>query len=98
MSKDSRVYFGHTYAFFDLLKSLQLAGKRVILANLNELNAALLEAIGVNRYALLGRRKSTSNSPRPARGFARKAPPTPCYQPRDELRSPAIPRHDHPQR
>ena len=42
-----------------MVKAIQLAGKRVILANLNELNAALLEAFGFNRYAILVRRKST---------------------------------------
>jgi anti-anti-sigma regulatory factor len=59
MSKVLRVEFGYTAAFFDVVKAIQLAGKRVILANLNELNAALLEALGVNRYAILVRRKST---------------------------------------
>jgi anti-anti-sigma regulatory factor len=59
MSKVLRVDFGYTAAFFDVVKAIQLAGKRVILANLNELNAALLEAMGVNRYAILVRRKST---------------------------------------
>jgi anti-anti-sigma regulatory factor len=59
MSKVLRVDFGFTAAFFDVVKAIQLAGKRVILTNLNELNAALLEAMGVNRYAILVRRKST---------------------------------------
>ena len=59
MSKVLRIDFGYTGSFFDMIKTLQLAGKRVILANLNELNAALLEALGVNRYAILVRRKST---------------------------------------
>jgi len=59
MAKVLRVEFGFTAAFFDVVKAIQLAGKRVILANLNELNAALLEAMGVNRYAILVRRKST---------------------------------------
>jgi tetratricopeptide (TPR) repeat protein len=59
MAKVLRVEFGYTAAFFDVVKAIQLAGKRVILANLNELNAALLEAMGVNRYAILVRRKST---------------------------------------
>ena len=59
MSKVSRIDFHYIAHFLDLVKALQLAGKRVILANLNELNAALLEAIGVNRYAILVRRKST---------------------------------------
>ncbi len=59
MSKVLRVDFPYTSVFFDTVKAIQLAGKRVILANLNELNAALLEALGVNRYAILVRRKST---------------------------------------
>ena len=59
MSKLLRIEFGFTGAFFDAIKAVQLAGKRVILTNLNELNAALLEAMGVNRYAILVRRKST---------------------------------------
>ena len=59
MSGLLRIDFAFTSAFFDAVKAFQLAGKRVILANLNELNAALLEALGVNRYAILVRRKST---------------------------------------
>jgi anti-anti-sigma regulatory factor len=59
MSRLLRIDFAFTSAFFDAVKVHQLAGKRVILANLNELNAALLEALGVNRYAILVRRKST---------------------------------------
>ena len=59
MSKVLRIEFAFTSSFFDSVKAIQLAGKRVILANLNEVNAALLEALGVNRYAILVRRKST---------------------------------------
>ena len=59
MGKVLRVDFAFTSAFFDVVKAIQLAGKRVILTNLSELNAALLEALGVNRYAILVRRKST---------------------------------------
>ena len=59
MSKVLRIDFAYTGAFYDAVKAMQLAGKRVILAGLNELNAALLEAVGVNRYAILVRRKST---------------------------------------
>jgi anti-anti-sigma regulatory factor len=59
MSKVLRIDFAFTSAFFDVIKAIQLAGKRVILANINEVNAALLEALGVNRYAILVRRKST---------------------------------------
>ena len=54
MGGDGQVTLGNI-----VVKAIQLAGKRVILANLNELNAALLEAMGVNRYAILVRRKST---------------------------------------
>ena len=57
MGKVLRVEFQFTSAFFDTVKAVQLAGKRVILTNLNELNAALLEAMGVNRYAILVRRR-----------------------------------------
>jgi anti-anti-sigma regulatory factor len=59
MGKVSRIDFLYTGQFSDIVKTLQLAGKRVILANLNELNAALLEALGVNRHAILVRRKSS---------------------------------------
>ncbi len=59
MGQVLRVEFAYASAFFDVVKAIQLAGKRVILTNLNELNAALLEAMGVNRYAILVRRKST---------------------------------------
>lgn len=53
-----RIDFTFASAFFDVVKGLQLAGKRVILSNLNELNAGLLEAFGFNRYAILVRKKS----------------------------------------
>jgi anti-anti-sigma regulatory factor len=57
MGKVLRIEFQFTATFFDAVKAIQLAGKRVILTNLNELNAALLEAMGVNRYAILVRRR-----------------------------------------
>jgi len=59
MGKVSRIDFHYTGHFLDLVKTFQLANKRVILANLSEINAALLEAIGVNRYAILVRRRSS---------------------------------------
>jgi len=59
MSRVLRVDYAYTPLFFELVKAFQLAGKRVVIAGLNELNAALLEALGVNRYAILVRRKST---------------------------------------
>jgi anti-anti-sigma regulatory factor len=59
MSRVLRIDFPFTAAFFDAIKAIQLAGKRVILTDINELNAALLEALGVNRYAILVRRKTS---------------------------------------
>jgi anti-anti-sigma regulatory factor len=59
MSRVLRIDFTYAPVFSDAIKAIQLAGKRVILAGLTELNAALLEALGVNRYAILVRRKST---------------------------------------
>jgi anti-anti-sigma regulatory factor len=59
MAKVLRIDFSYTAAFFDVIRAIQLAGKRVILTDINELNAALLEALGVNRYAILVRRKSS---------------------------------------
>ncbi len=44
---------------FDAVKSVQLAGKRVIIANLSELNHGLLEAFLVNRHAILVRKKQS---------------------------------------
>ena len=58
MSKVLRVDFAAAGQFFDVVKAIQLAGKRVILSQLNELNAALLEAFGFSRHAILIRRKS----------------------------------------
>lgn len=59
MSRVLRIDFAYSPVFADAIKAIQLAGKRVILAGLTELNAALLEALGINRYAILVRRKST---------------------------------------
>jgi len=58
MSKVLRIDFSSAATFYDVVKAIQLAGKRVILANLNELNAALIEAFGFNRHAILLRKKS----------------------------------------
>jgi anti-anti-sigma regulatory factor len=57
-SKVLRIDFGFASSFFEVVKVFQVAGKRVILSNLNELNAGLLEAFGFNRYAILVRKKS----------------------------------------
>lgn len=56
MEKVLRIDFCAGSQFFEVVKAIQLAGKRVILANLSELNAALLEAFGFNRHAILLRR------------------------------------------
>lgn len=53
-----RIDFAYASTFFDVVKAIQVAGKRVIVSNLNELNAGLLEAFGFNRYAILVRKKS----------------------------------------
>ncbi len=58
MGKVLRIDFGAGAQFFEVVKAIQLAGKRVILSNLSELNAALLEAFGFNRHAILIRRKA----------------------------------------
>jgi anti-anti-sigma regulatory factor len=58
MSKVLRIDFAAGAQFFEVVKAIQLAGKRVILSNLSELNAALLEAFGFNRHAILIRRKA----------------------------------------
>ena len=59
MDKVLRVDFAAAAQFFEVVKSIQLAGKRVILSNLSELNAALLEAFGFDRHAILIRRKAS---------------------------------------
>ena len=58
MGKVLRVDFAAGAQFYEVVKAIQLAGKRVILSNLSELNAALLEAFGFNRHAILIRRKA----------------------------------------
>ncbi len=58
MGKVLRIDFAAGAQFFEVVKAIQLAGKRVILSNLSELNAALLEAFGFNRHAILIRRKA----------------------------------------
>jgi anti-anti-sigma regulatory factor len=58
MGKVMRIDFAAGAMFFEVVKAIQLAGKRVILSRLSELNAALLEAFGFNRHAILIRRKA----------------------------------------
>lgn len=58
MGKVLRIEIGYGATLFEVVKSIQASGKRVILSNLNELNAGLLEAFGFNRFAILVRKKS----------------------------------------
>ncbi len=58
LGKVLRIDFAFASTFFEVIKAIQVGGKRVILSNLNELNAGLLEAFGFNRYAILVRKKS----------------------------------------
>lgn len=53
-----RIDFAFAGQFFESVRAVHLAGKRVILSNLNELVAALLEVFGMNRHAILMRKKS----------------------------------------
>lgn len=58
MSGLQRIDFAVAGQFFDSIRALQLAQKRVILSNLNELVAALLEVFGMSKHAILMRKKS----------------------------------------
>lgn len=59
MSKLLRIDFACGAQLFEVVKAIELGGKRVVFAQLSELNAAVLEAFGVNRHATLVRRKAT---------------------------------------
>jgi anti-anti-sigma regulatory factor len=59
MGKLLRIDFATGSQLFEAVKAIELAGKRVVFTHLSELNAAVLEAFGVNRHATLVRRKST---------------------------------------
>jgi ABC-type transporter Mla MlaB component len=54
-----RIDFAATGLFFDAIRSIHLAQKRVILSNLNELVAALLEVFALNKHAILMRKKAS---------------------------------------
>ena len=53
-----RIDFGACGSLLEVVRAIQLGGKRVILSNLSELNAALLEAFLFNRHAILMRRRA----------------------------------------
>ena len=53
-----RIDFAAASYFFETIRSLQSGQKRVILSNLNELVAALLEIFGTQKHAMLMRKKT----------------------------------------
>ena len=57
MSGLLRIDFAVAGTFFESIRSIQLSQKRVILSNLNELVAALLEVFGMSKHAILMRKK-----------------------------------------
>lgn len=54
-----RIDFAFAGQFFEAIRAIHLSGKRVILSNLNELVAGLLEVFGMSKHAILMRKKST---------------------------------------
>ena len=58
MSGLLRIDFAVAGQFFESIRAIQLSQKRVILSNLNELVAALLEVFGMSKHAILMRKKS----------------------------------------
>ena len=58
MSQLMRIDFAAAGLFFESIRSIHLAQKRVILSNLNELTAALLEVFGMTKHAILMRKKA----------------------------------------
>ncbi len=53
-----RIDFAMAGQFFEAIRAIHLSQKRVILANLNELVAALLEVFGMTKHAILMRKKA----------------------------------------
>jgi anti-anti-sigma regulatory factor len=58
MSGLLRIDFAMAGQFFETIRAIHLSQKRVILANLNELVAALLEVFGMTKHAILMRKKA----------------------------------------
>ena len=58
MSNLMRIDFAVAGQFFEAIRSIHLGQKRVILSNLNELTAALLEVFGMTKHAILMRKKA----------------------------------------
>jgi anti-anti-sigma regulatory factor len=53
-----RIDFSAVTMFFEAVRAINAGQKRVILSNLNELVAALLEVFGTNKHAILMRKKA----------------------------------------
>ncbi len=53
-----RIDFVEASAFFEAIRAIHLAQKRVILSNVNELVAALLEIFGMSKHAILMRKRA----------------------------------------
>ena len=58
MSNLMRIDFAAAGQFFEAIRAIHLGQKRVILSNLNELTAALLEVFGMTKHAILMRKKA----------------------------------------
>ena len=58
MSGLMRIDFAVAGQFFEAIRAIHLGQKRVILSNLNELVAALLEVFGMTKHAILMRRRA----------------------------------------
>ena len=58
MSGLLRIDFNAVSLFFETIRAIHLAQKRVILSNLNEMVAALLEVFGMTKHAMLMRKKA----------------------------------------
>ncbi|MBC7624180.1 MAG: STAS domain-containing protein [Aeromicrobium sp.] len=58
MSELLRIDFAAAGLFFESIRTIHLSQKRVVLSNINELVAALLEIFGMTKHAILMRKKS----------------------------------------
>jgi len=54
-----RIDFAATGLFFEAVRAIHLSQKRVVISNLNELVAALLEVFGITKHAIIMRKKTT---------------------------------------
>ena len=64
MSRVERISFPLLGDLASVLRAFHLQGKRLFLANISELNCALLESVGVDQYAVFMRRKDSEGKVR----------------------------------